>query len=1378
MKINLIFLVIIQLIIPVFSVVPLWNFGETAIDLLSTNPYKYTIYSGKICTEGDIKLEKSIKKNSDNSITEQNYVTINGNKMQTDWEDIESIFCNSNKRYVCPKGKYHLYKYDGGLYEMRPNDFGSINDWELQCYYQYINYGDSVSNFLFVSYLHKKTSTVYLYYYSFENSNWGKFEFQRGMMDFKWQSTYIDNYEFPMAYIGIDSGWVKVFGAKIYIQKNSNIGRSDAGGARQITSSLTNWESYFSKSDDTFYYITYDKNPPKFKSGYSTVSSIEKLSIESSLPSNGIQVNENSPLYFDFNYEITTMKLIKNTKYAYYEILNTDNNQPLYGMIDITSNKIVFNTNEKINYFNSYTKDNQLSNSMLIITDTSAYRICALSDGSNCIDSCPTGQSIIINSQGKNTCGNSGCTNFILKPNDICINECDLNIYAQNGNQCGYCKDIYSSTPYKLLNTSGCLSEQPSGTYFYNENFKLLKKLDIPTTIPSNIPTTILTTIPTTTPTTTSTTIPTTIPTTISTTIHTTIPTNIPTTIPINKGMLCNITEDLYPVNYGYGNFTSGKQIKCLNKSKKESYDRFYFDEKEKEFRTCYETCKKCKMSGNKTFHNCIICESGFRFRPEGFPKNNCVIACPYYEFTSYEQYKCIENLPCPKNSLLYIKDKKRCIDDCKRDNTYKYQYNGNCYINCPNNLTFDKNLLCKDNNIFEFTLTTNNIDLDYNSFINSVENYVNSYSREFNYTSNHISQYINKEYSAIIYKNRDCINSLKELSNFPKIDFGNCYDKVQGKYNITEDLVVMVINKFDDNNNPITSYSFFDPITGDKLNTDVCKNDTIIMVENILSLINENISNYDAMLALMKQGINIFNKNDDFYHDLCYDYYYKTDKDIALKDRLKLFFPNISLCDPNCSEISVDLEHLTANCECEFNDLSNKKISNIKKAENDIVDNLMGDVFEFIESSNINVGKCFSKGSNFLKDSYGAYIVIFLFAINTVVTVIFYSNELNSIKIYIYQMTQNFLRVLNGPNIINVPPLKNKSKTIRNDDMKINNNNIIKNKRLKKKLKTHEIKNLNIMIAINKNNVNSKTNSKEIFLRSSSFKIKNLNKKNTDKRKSNIIRKISREKTNLGKKNSHIIRNIDKRKTNKSLPQDILNTQNYEDFFNEFFSESPDDMEFDDAIIFDKRKFCQSFSDNLKEKQIISNTFCVKDVFKPRTIKIMIFLLNILLYFVINGLFINDDYISEVYYSEKHEIFNSRAIVRFFYTTFVGIIVEFIVDFFFVNENKLKRIFLRDKDDKFALQEEIVLLVNSIKNRFISFTIFLIAIYGICFYYIICFNSIYPKIQIEWIISSIFIFIIRQVLSIHQCLAETIFRFLSFECESERIFKVSKLIN
>ena len=56
------------------------------------------------------------------------------------------------------------------------------------------------------------------------------------------------------------------------------------------------------------------------------------------------------------------------------------------------------------------------------------------------------------------------------------------------------------------------------------------------------------------------------------------------------------------------------------------------------------------------------------------------------------------------------------------------------------------------------------------------------------------------------------------------------------------------------------------------------------------------------------------------------------------------------------------------------------KKISNIKKAENDIVDNLMGDVFEFIESSNINVGKCFSKGSNFLKDSYGAYIVIFLF--------------------------------------------------------------------------------------------------------------------------------------------------------------------------------------------------------------------------------------------------------------------------------------------------------------------------------------------------------------------------------------------------------------
>ena len=221
--------------------------------------------------------------------------------------------------------------------------------------------------------------------------------------------------------------------------------------------------------------------------------------------------------------------------------------------------------------------------------------------------------------------------------------------------------------------------------------------------------------------------------------------------------------------------------------------------------------------------------------------------------------------------------------------------------------------------------------------------------------------------------------------------------------------------------------------------------------------------------------------------------------------------------------------------------------------------------------------------------------------------------------------------------------------------------------------------------------------------------------------------------------------------------------------------------MEFDDAIRLDNRKFCKYFSDNLKQNQIITNTFCLNEPFKPRSLKIIIFILYILLYFVINALFINDDYVSKIYNSKKKENFFSfipRTIERVFEIALISFVLEFIVDFFSVKEKKMKGIFKREKSDEFLLKNEILNLVKRIEVIYVGFIIFIFGIYIISFYHIICFISIYPKMQVEWIKSSIFIFILRQILSVFQCLAEASLRIISFHFESEKIFKVSKLVN
>ena len=234
--------------------------------------------------------------------------------------------------------------------------------------------------------------------------------------------------------------------------------------------------------------------------------------------------------------------------------------------------------------------------------------------------------------------------------------------------------------------------------------------------------------------------------------------------------------------------------------------------------------------------------------------------------------------------------------------------------------------------------------------------------------------------------------------------------------------------------------------------------------------------------------------------------------------------------------------------------------------------------------------------------------------------------------------------------------------------------------------------------------------------------------------------------------------------------------------FVEEYFETSPDEMEYDDAIKKDHRTFCQYFAENLKEKQIIANTFIANDPIKPRSIKIILFSLNIILYFVINGLFISEEYISELYYiNEEEENFFSflpRSIERLIYTTIVSLVIGYLAGFFFLEEKKVKGIFKRDMENKTVLKENIKNLIKSLKKRYISFIIVVFVILLLSLYYLLCFNYVYPKTQIEWIKSSIAIIIIIQILSILLILLETIIRFLSFKCESEKLFKVSQFLS
>ena len=251
--------------------------------------------------------------------------------------------------------------------------------------------------------------------------------------------------------------------------------------------------------------------------------------------------------------------------------------------------------------------------------------------------------------------------------------------------------------------------------------------------------------------------------------------------------------------------------------------------------------------------------------------------------------------------------------------------------------------------------------------------------------------------------------------------------------------------------------------------------------------------------------------------------------------------------------------------------------------------------------------------------------------------------------------------------------------------------------------------------------------------------------------------------------------------KISEENKSDLEKIKNNKQFFKEYLETSLDDLEFDDAIVKDRRKFCEYFCDNFKDKQTLANTFFASDPIKTRSIKIILFIFDIILNFVINALFISEDYISMLYHLEKQDSFFTfipRSISRFIKTTIVGEVIGYITSFFFIEEAKIKSFFKREKDNKKALKENVIILIKEIKKRYLPFIIIVFVIIIISLFYLLCFNYVYPYTQMEWIKTSIMVIMLRQILSCLIILLEAILRFLSFKMKSEKMYKFSKVFS
>jgi hypothetical protein len=183
-----------------------------------------------------------------------------------------------------------------------------------------------------------------------------------------------------------------------------------------------------------------------------------------------------------------------------------------------------------------------------------------------------------------------------------------------------------------------------------------------------------------------------------------------------------------------------------------------------------------------------------------------------------------------------------------------------------------------------------------------------------------------------------------------------------------------------------------------------------------------------EFILFLTNQQVDVFNISDRFYNDLCYFFESPNGKDIPLKDRISVFFPNITLCDKDCHNIGVDLKTLKAKCQCNFIDLTSSNL-----LANSLYKEYLKDVVDLIDSLNIAVLQCINYifvQKYFIK-CYGAYILMSLFFCQIICIFKFTYNELTKIQQYFAFLINSYSTSLQ----------KNKT----NDISNVNKNNIKK---------------------------------------------------------------------------------------------------------------------------------------------------------------------------------------------------------------------------------------------------------------------------------------------------------------------------------------------
>ena len=760
-----------------------------------------------------------------------------------------------------------------------------------------------------------------------------------------------------------------------------------------------------------------------------------------------------------------------------------------------------------------------------------------------------------------------------------------------------------------------------------------------------------------------------------------------------------------------------------------------------------------------------------------------------------------------------YIIEKNKYIDNCNKDDIYKYEYNNICYNSCPKETHISKinKYLCERNNleninkkmnikekynkIYKFRNLYDNIEdlmikdirnQIINGSLNSeINNLINADKKDIIIKKNNITYQITSSYN----------QNSQEYNSLSTIKLGDCEDKLKEYHhiNFNEPLLIFKIDYYKEGSYaPIVEYEVYNSQTKEKLELSSICSDINIDIELPISINENDLVKYDYLSK--------------YYTDACYTYTTQQGTDITLKDRKNEFINNnMSLCQINCTFGGYNSTSKKVICECQVkSELS--LISEISSFKDKLLD-----LFPIIKQKT-NIFKCtdlfFSKEG--FQNNIGSYINLGIMILNIILTIIIIlkgnniiQNEINKIlkinnDVNNKNTTYNDNNNNNNYNNYNNYNNQNENNDKDNNDNYNKNNNMDNNQNKDENNNDNDIGNGNNTKENNNKNKNNNYNNFIIKLtkRMKGDKGKISQKGIEIKNKNNFPPKKLKIKKNVGeeikangdtslKPDSNMdlekSKNIERRQIidisllnkNKNNAQNKIQINDIK--FSKFNEYELNKLNYKDALLYDKRNFFFYYFSIVKRNNLFIFSFLLNNDYNPKIIKISIFTFSISLYFAMNVIFINDSTIHKLY-TEKGSFKLGVQMPHIVYSIIISAIIIGILKFTFLSEKDILQI--RKVKEKEYISGKSSKIKNYVKCKFIYLYIFIFLFVFFFWIYVGLFCAVFKNTQIYLIKKTLISFAFYLLYPFIFCLLPGVFRLSSLKSSNRAcMYNFSKIL-